>query len=70
MSVEEELSKIRELNLADLKVHLITLLKEQFDLRMQHRSGQLTNNSQLNKVKKAIARVKTVINEKAIVLKN
>lgn len=40
------------------------LLKAQFGLRMQKATQQLSNTAQLKKVRRDIARVKTVINEK------
>jgi large subunit ribosomal protein L29 len=41
------------------------LLKAQFSLRMQHATQQLSDPSQLRKVRRDIARVRTVLNEKA-----
>jgi len=41
------------------------LLKAQFSLRMQVATQQLTNNSQIRKVRRDIARVRTLLNEKA-----
>lgn len=48
----------------DLRQELEELLKAQFSLRMQHATQQLSNNSQLRKVRRDIARVRTVIREK------
>ena len=45
----------------ELENELSQVLKEQFNLRIQHKTGQLTNTSQLSKVKKQIARLKTFI---------
>lgn len=42
---------------------LTELLKQQFSLRMQKATGQLANTSQLRKVKREIARLKTVMHE-------
>lgn len=50
---------IQELN--DLK---LDLLKEQFNLRMQKGTGQLTKNHLLKNVRRDIARIETVITEK------
>ena len=44
---------------------LIKLRREQFSLRMQAASGQAVKSSDFGKVKKSIARVKTVMSEKA-----
>lgn len=40
------------------------LLREQFNLRMQNATGQLPANSKLRKVRRDIARIKTIMNEK------
>jgi large subunit ribosomal protein L29 len=47
-----------------LKKELNDLLKAQFGLRMQVATQQLQNTSQIKKVRRDIARVKTVINQK------
>ncbi len=49
---------------ADLNTDLAALLKEQFNLRMQKATGQLSKTSQLKVVRRDIARVKMVLNEK------
>lgn len=57
-------SELRSKDQAELKTELNDLLKAQFGLRMQLATQQLTNTSQLKKVRKDIARVKTVMNSK------
>ena len=60
--------KARELNeksVDDLNVELLALLREQFNLRMQNGSGQLSRPHQIKDVRRNIARVKTVLNEEA-----
>lgn len=49
---------------AALEKELNDLLKAQFSLRMQTATQQLSNTSQLKKVRRDIARVKTVMNQK------
>ena len=49
----------------DLQAELIKLRREQFSLRMQAASGQTVKSSDFGKVKKSIARVKTVMREKS-----
>ena len=49
---------------AALTKELNELLKAQFGLRMQIATQQLNNTSQLKKVRRDIARVKTVLNQK------
>jgi large subunit ribosomal protein L29 len=58
-------TELRAKNDADLQKELLDLRKAQFGLRMQVATQQLTNTSQLGKVRKDIARVKTIQREKA-----
>jgi large subunit ribosomal protein L29 len=51
---------------AELNKELLELLKAQFSLRMQLATQQLSNSSQLGKVRKDIARVRTILREKAV----
>ncbi len=57
-------TELRAKDGAALKKELNDLLKAQFGLRMQIATQQLNNTAQLKKVRRDIARVKTVINEK------
>ena len=50
----------------ELNKELIELLKAQFSLRMQHATQQLGNTSQIGKVRRDIARVRTILREKAV----
>ncbi len=50
---------------AELQKELLELRKAQFSLRMQGATQQLTNTSQIGKVRKDIARVKTIQHQKA-----
>jgi large subunit ribosomal protein L29 len=50
---------------AELKEELNALLKAHFGLRMQQATQQLTNTSELTKTRRAIARVRTILAEKA-----
>jgi large subunit ribosomal protein L29 len=49
----------------DLQKQLLALLKEQFNLRMQKGSGQLSRPSRFKVVRREIARIKTVLAEQA-----
>ena len=49
----------------ELQKELSELLKAQFGLRMQHATQQLSNTSQIRKVRRDIARARTIIREKA-----
>jgi large subunit ribosomal protein L29 len=57
-------SELRGKDQAALQKELNELLKAQFGLRMQIATQQLTNTAQLKKVRRDIARVKTVLNSK------
>ena len=56
-------SELRSSSVSDLKDELLKLRKEQFNLRMQQATGQLIRPHEYRRVRKDIARVKTVINE-------
>ncbi len=55
----------RALSADQLKDELLKLKKEQFNLRFQRATGQLEKTHRINQVRKDIALVKTVINEKS-----
>jgi len=56
--------ELRAKSPADLQQELTDLLRAQFSLRMQKATQQLSNSSQLRKVRRDIARVRTVLGEK------
>jgi large subunit ribosomal protein L29 len=58
-------SELRSKDTAELGKELESLLKAQFSLRMQKATQQLTNTSQLRNVRRDIARVRTMLTEKA-----
>ena len=55
--------EIRDKSEQELKDMLVDLRKEQFELRMQLGTGQLTEPHKLRQVRRDIARVKTVLNQ-------
>jgi large subunit ribosomal protein L29 len=55
--------ELRGKDAADLQSELLKLRREQFSLRMQAASGQTVKSSDFGKVKRSIARVKTVMTE-------
>ncbi len=57
-------NEIREWDTTKINVEIVDLKKELFDLRFQQATGQLENTARIGKVKKAIARMKTVLNER------
>ena len=50
---------------AELQTELNALLKEQFGLRMQKATQQLTNTAKLKDVRRSIARTRTLMHQKA-----
>jgi large subunit ribosomal protein L29 len=58
-------SELRAKDTAELSKELEDLLRAQFSLRMQKATQQLTNSSQLKKVRRDIARARTILREKA-----
>ncbi len=61
-----KVSELRAKTVDELNRELLDLLKAQFGLRMQLATQQLSNNSQIGKVRRQIARVRTLLHEKAV----
>ena len=59
-------SELRAKSVDELNAELLELLKAQFNLRMQKATQQLSNLSQIGKVRRDIARVRTLLREKAV----
>ncbi|NHK27331.1 50S ribosomal protein L29 [Parvularcula flava] len=60
-----EAAQVRDMTEDELKTKLLELKKEQFNLRFQKASGQLEKTSRIGEVRKDIARVKTILRQKA-----
>ena len=58
-------SELRKKTAAELQEELLNLHREQFNLRMQRATGQMARPDQFGKVRRNIARIKTILNEKA-----
>ena len=58
-------SELREKSVDELNQQLVDLLKEQFNLRLRKTTGQLNQSHLVRQVRRDIARVKTLLNEKA-----
>jgi large subunit ribosomal protein L29 len=58
-------SELKEKSVDELNTELLELRKEQFNLRMQKATGQSSESHTLKNVRRDIARVKTVIKQKA-----
>jgi len=56
---------LREKSVDELNKELLALAREKFNLRMQQGTGQLTQSHQMKAARRNIARVKTILNEKA-----
>ncbi|MGC2857081.1 50S ribosomal protein L29 [Novispirillum sp. DQ9] len=56
---------LRGKSVDQLKESLVDLKKEQFNLRFQRASGQLENTARVGQIRKDIARIKTVLHERA-----
>jgi large subunit ribosomal protein L29 len=59
-----KVNELREKSVDELSAELIENRKEQFGLRMQQSTGQLTRPSEMKRVRRQIARIKTLITEK------
>ena len=59
-----DIKQLRSKSPADLAAHLLDLRREQFNLRMQKGSGQLTQTHQFGRVRREIAQVKTLLGNK------
>ena len=57
-------TKLREHSDEQLAEELLKLRREEFNLRMQRATGQLARTDQFGKVRKNIARIKTIMNER------
>ena len=59
-----KVAELRNASVEEIRQEIESLLKEHFNYRMQHSTGQLGQSHLLKRVKKEIARAKTVLNEK------
>ncbi|MCI1900649.1 MAG: 50S ribosomal protein L29 [Enterobacter sp.] len=58
-------NELREKSVEELNAELLNLLREQFNLRMQAASGQLQQTHLQKQVRRNVARVKTLLTQKA-----
>jgi large subunit ribosomal protein L29 len=59
-----ELKQLRQKSADELKTHLVDLQKEQFALRMQKATGQLSKTHEARRVRREIARVNMLLGDK------
>jgi large subunit ribosomal protein L29 len=64
-AAQNDIKSIRDKDESRLKDELLSLKKEQFNLRFQQATGQLEKSSRMREVRRAIARVQTVLREKS-----
>ena len=65
MKTSKYLEELKTQSVADLNAQLVDAKKELFNLRFQNATNQLDNTSRIKEVRKNIARIKTLITEKA-----
>ena len=65
MKIKDYVEDLRGKSAADLQEELVAAKKELFNLRFQNATNQLDNTSRIKEVRRNIARIQTVITEKA-----
>ena len=65
MKTSKYLEELKTQSVADLNAQLVDAKKELFNLRFQNATNQLDNTSRIKEVRRNIARIQTVISEKA-----
>jgi len=65
MATESRAAQLRAKSATELKDELVELRKEEFNLRMQRGTGQLSDTSRFKKIRRDVARIKTILNEQA-----
>ena len=61
--MSNDLADLKKKNMQQLDAELISARESQFGLRIKHKTGQLNETSELIKVRKKIAQIKTIMNE-------
>ena len=61
----KKIDELRNLTIEELQAELLSLRKEQFNLRMKKASGSLDKTHLITMVRKSVAKVKTMLTEKA-----
>ena len=65
MKINKYVEDLKSKSAAELNEELVAAKKELFNLRFQNATNQLDNTSRIKEVRKIIARIQTVISEKA-----
>ena len=58
------INELKDKSVEQLNEELVSLMKAQFGLRMQHATNQLSKTSEIKRVRREIARVKTILSQK------
>ena len=66
MKSDQRLSDLKAMTTDQLQDELLTLKKEQFNLRFQKATGQLEKTARVRQIRRDIARIKTVARQKAV----
>ena len=61
--MKKELMDLRKKNIAQLNAELLSVRETQFGLRIKHKTGQLNEVSDIKKLRRKIALIKTLISE-------
>ena len=64
-TTESRGAELRAKSVTELKDELVELRKEEFALRMKRGTGQLSDTSRFKKIRRDVARIKTILNEQA-----
>jgi large subunit ribosomal protein L29 len=59
-----KMTEMKSKNVEQLNTELLSLMREQFNLRMQHATGQLAQTHEIKRVRRSIAQVKTLLSAK------
>ena len=65
MATESKAASLRAKSAIELKDELVALRKEEFTLRMKRGTGGLSDTSRFKKIRREVARIKTILNEQA-----
>jgi large subunit ribosomal protein L29 len=65
MATESRAAELRGKSAEELNEEIVALRKEEFNLRMQRGTGQLSNTARFKQIRRDVARIKTILNEQA-----
>ena len=61
-----KVNELKEMTMEELDQQLVEIKKEQFNLKLQHVSGQLENPARIKELRRSVARIKTIQNVKKV----